>query len=126
MPLSLQIPQLLAGYRSAAYGPVAVVQEVLDRIREHDDEAAWTHRVSEDDLYRRAAWLEANRDQLDSLPLYGVPFSVKDNLDVAGIPTTCGCAAYPRLPEHHATSVQKLLDAGAILIGKNSLDQFAT
>ena len=59
-------------------------------------------------------------------PLYGVPFSVKDNVDVAGMPTTCGCAGFERLPEVSATAVQKALDAGALLIGKNTLDQFAT
>src|SRR5688500_4313017 len=69
---------------------------------------------------RRAAGVDP------TLPLAGVPFAVKDNIDVAGLPTTAGCPAYSYVPTESATVVQRLLDAGAILIGKTNLDQFAT
>ena len=59
-------------------------------------------------------------------PLLGVPFAVKDNIDIAGVPTTAACKAFERLPERHATVVQRLLDAGALWLGKTNLDQFAT
>ena len=60
------------------------------------------------------------------LPLYGVPFAVKDNIDVAGLPTTAACPAFAYQPEKSAEVVQRLVDAGAIVVGKTNLDQFAT
>ena len=60
------------------------------------------------------------------LPLYGIPFGVKDSIDVAGWPTTLACPGYAYVAEQTAPVVQRLLDAGAILVGKNNLDQFAT
>ncbi len=59
-------------------------------------------------------------------PLYGIPFAVKDNIDVAGLPTTCACPAFAYVPDRSATVVERLEAAGAILIGKTNLDQFAT
>jgi allophanate hydrolase len=59
-------------------------------------------------------------------PLWGVPFAVKDNIDVAGLPTTAACPAFAHTPTRHASTVQKLVDAGAIVVGKTNLDQFAT
>ena len=61
-----------------------------------------------------------------TLPLWGIPFAVKDNIDVAGLPTTAGCPAFAYRPARNATVVDRLLAAGAILIGKTNLDQFAT
>jgi len=69
---------------------------------------------------------EARRAAGESLPLYGIPFAVKDNIDVAGMPTTAACPAFAYVPERHATIVERLLGAGAILVGKTNLDQFAT
>ena len=63
---------------------------------------------------------------IDRLPLYGIPFAVKDNIDVAGLPTTAACPAFSYVPERSATAVEKLEAAGAILVGKTNLDQFAT
>src|SRR2546425_2796448 len=63
---------------------------------------------------------------MDRLALYGVLFAVKDNIDVAGMPTTAGCPAYAYTPASSATVVRRLEDAGAILIGKTNMDQFAT
>jgi allophanate hydrolase len=63
---------------------------------------------------------------LQQRPLFGVPFAVKDNIDVAGLPTTAACPAWAHTAPAHATVVQKLLDAGAVLLGKTNLDQFAT
>jgi allophanate hydrolase len=80
----------------------------------------WIALADRDAVVRRA------RDIDPSLPLAGLPFAVKDNIDVAGLPTTAGCPAYSYVPERTATVVQRLLDAGAVLIGKTNLDQFAT
>ncbi|MBT9566697.1 MAG: allophanate hydrolase, partial [Thiobacillus sp.] len=60
------------------------------------------------------------------LPLYGIPFAIKDNIDLAGLPTTAGCPEYAYTPARHAAVVQRLIDAGAIPLGKTNLDQFAT
>ena len=62
----------------------------------------------------------------ERLPLYGIPFAVKDNIDVAGLPTTAACPAFAYVPERSAHVVERLEQAGAILIGKTNLDQFAT
>jgi len=61
-----------------------------------------------------------------TLPLYGVPFAIKDNIDLAGVPTTAGCPEYAYVPERSAFVVQRLIDAGAVPLGKTNLDQFAT
>src|SRR5207253_926995 len=61
-----------------------------------------------------------------ALPLFGVPVAVKDNIDVAGLPTTAACPAFSYLPSIDATAVARLRAAGAIIIGKTNLDQFAT
>ena len=60
------------------------------------------------------------------LPLYGIPFAIKDNIDLAGAPTTAGCPAFSHTPSQHASVVQRLIAAGAIPLGKTNLDQFAT
>ncbi len=72
-----------------------------------------------------ASGLEHDANAL-TLPLYGVPFAIKDNIDVAAHPTTAACPAFSYTPDQSATVVQKLVAAGAMLIGKTNLDQFAT
>ena len=76
-------------------------------------------------MLARAQELETRRAGAGELPLYGVPFAVKDNIDVAGAPTTAACPEYVYMPEKSAPCVELLLDAGAIFIGKTDLDQFA-
>jgi allophanate hydrolase len=92
--------------------------------RAHDDPAIWIARLPEATVMERARALEAEGPQ--GRPLWGVPFAVKDNIDVAGLPTTAACPGYTRTASSTAPAVQRLLDAGAILIGKTNLDQFAT
>ncbi|MDJ0785261.1 MAG: allophanate hydrolase [Myxococcota bacterium] len=91
----------------------------------------WIARLSRAELDRRAAELDAllrerGEDVLETHPLFGVPFAVKDNIDAAGLPTTAGCPAYARVPERSAPAVERLIEAGAILVGKTHMDQFAT
>ena len=76
-------------------------------------------RLQVDDLLRRAR-------APNSLPLWGIPFAVKDNIDVAGLPTTAGCPSFAFKPEHDSFVVARLKSAGAIVVGKTNLDQFAT
>ncbi len=82
------------------------------------DNPIWIHRVAEGTIQAAQATAAG--------PLAGLHFAVKDNIDVAGMPTTAACPAYAYQPERSATAVQKLLDAGAICVGKTNLDQFAT
>ncbi len=77
-------------------------------------------------LERLDQQLAAVGGQLDQLPLYGIPFAVKDNIDVAGLPTTCACPDFAYMPEANATVIDRLEAAGAVVIGKTNLDQFAT
>ena len=130
VPLS-SIGTLLESYARRALTPADCVAEVLHRIEASDRPEAWTHRVPAADLLVRAAALQALLAEegeafLARMPLFGVPFAVKDNIDVAGIPTTAACPEFAYVPQSSAFAVQRLLDAGAILVGKTNLDQFAT
>jgi allophanate hydrolase len=104
--------------------PVAAAEAAIAADRAHGDAAIWITRVPDDALLRRARVLEAEgpRDRA----LWGVLVAVKDNLDVAGLPTTAACPGYAYTPARNATAVQRLLDAGAVVMGKTNLDQFAT
>jgi allophanate hydrolase len=122
MQQTLTIASLRERYRKGV-SPVQVAQEVIARCAAATDPAIWITRAAEADLLARAGALaQAPKD----LPLYGIPFAVKDNIDVAGMPTTAGCPAYAYQPAQSATVVRRLEAAGALLIGKTNLDQFAT
>ena len=96
------------------------IARIFDAIETEGLSPVWIALADRDEAIRKA------RDADPTLPLAGMPFAVKDNIDVAGMPTTAGCPAYSYVPARTATVVQRLLDAGAILIGKTNLDQFAT
>lgn len=119
----LRIRDLLAGYRAGARQPEDVVREAYRRIAARGEDHVWIHLVPEAEALEAVASLKA---RAKDLPLHGVPFAIKDNIDVAGVPTTAGCPAYAYTPSVTAPVVQRLLDAGAILIGKTNMDQFAT
>jgi allophanate hydrolase len=119
----------LADWR-AAYAAGAQATDLLAPLlaRLHGEAAAadpaWIHRCAPDFIAAQLAQL-AGRDRA-TLPLYGVPFAVKDNIDVAGLPTTAACPAFAHVAAHSATVVRRLMAAGAVLVGKTNLDQFAT
>lgn len=121
--LSLDIANLRAGYRDGSLTPLAVVDEILRRTAA-DPHTVWIHRLSERAMRGYATALSAHDPS--TLPLYGIPFAIKDNIDLADVPTTAGCREYAYTPPHHAFVVQQLIDAGAIPVGKTNLDQFAT
>jgi allophanate hydrolase len=120
---SLDLATLGEAYQNGLT-PSALVREVVQRCDSYDDPAVWIDRVAPSELEARAHDLERAGPQ--GKPLYGVPFAIKDNIDVAGRPTTAACPAFAYTPDATAPAVQRLLDAGAILIGKTNLDQFAT
>ncbi len=123
--MNLALGRLLAAYRSGETRPSTVVQRLAEEIRHAGERPVWISTTPVSELQKRAAELEVNPDNR-KLPLYGVPFAVKDNIDVAGVPTTAGCPAYAYTPERSATVVERLTAAGAIVMGKTNLDQFAT
>jgi len=117
----MEITNLLDEYRSGKQTPEQTVASVYDRI-ESDQTNAWISTRDKADVLDEA---RALRDP-DEKPLYGVPFGIKDNIDYDGLPTTAGCPAYTYNPEESATVVSTLIDAGALLIGKTNMDQFAS
>ena len=102
----------------------ATIEETYDRIAAHDDPALFIALRPKAEALAIAARLEASGSA--GKPLYGAPFVVKDNIDVAGLPTTAACPAFAYRPERSAFVVERLERAGAIVIGKTNLDQFAT
>ena len=118
------IGDLLTSYRDASRSPSSHVRAVLRQIESRGPDGTWI-TVDPAAALRRAAELEATPGATD-LPLYGVPFGVKDSIDVAGWPTTLACPAYAYIATTTAPAVQRLLDAGAVCVGKTNLDQFAT
>lgn len=120
----LTIGGLAALYRSGRNGTVDVIRAVYERIRRNARPDVWINVRPEAEAVALAEALAA-RSSID-LPLYGIPFAAKDNIDVVGLPTTAACPAYAYMPEESAASVARLEQAGAICIGKTNLDQFAT
>jgi len=123
-------PQLgwtLSDWRKAYRNHTLEPGQALEALRRYlsPQDPAWIHIVSAEELQTQIRQL-AERGQPDSLPLYGVPFVIKDNLDAAGTPTTAACPEFSYLAEKDATSVARLKAAGAILLAKTNLDQFAT
>jgi allophanate hydrolase len=103
---------------------VRTIEELLEgiyrSIARRGEDSVWIFLRPQDEVLREALSMDS------SLPLFGVPFAVKDNIDVAGIPTTAACPAFAFTPAESAFVVQRLRDAGALMIGKTNMDQFAT
>ncbi|PWC37789.1 allophanate hydrolase [Azospirillum sp. TSO35-2] len=126
MTMTLEIAALSAGYAAGALTPETVLDSVYARIAARGERPVWIHLVPRAEAGRQLAAARARQAAGAELPLFGIPFAVKDNIDVAGLPTTAGCPDFAFVPERSATVVQRLVDAGAILVGKTNLDQFAT
>jgi allophanate hydrolase len=123
------VAAIVEAHRSGAASPEATVARAYARIRAHDDPAIFIALRDEADALAEAKALAAGRSvdrTLADRPLFGVPVAVKDNIDVAGLPTTAACPAFAYTPKADATCVARLKRAGAIVIGKTNLDQFAT
>ena len=117
-------------FRSAAYAsgmsPLDVIETVIARRAASRDPAIFITPTPDDELRMASRALVERAPVPNSLPLWGIPFAVKDNIDITGLPTTAGCPAYAYDPPADATVVARLKAAGAIVIGKTNLDQFAT
>jgi allophanate hydrolase len=118
------VAEILDAYRRGALKPEDVVARSFARIRRHDDPAIFIALRDEADVVAEAQALARDGDM--ALPLYGIPVAVKDNIDVKDLPTTAACPAFGYRPGKDATAVAKLRQAGALILGKTNLDQFAT
>ena len=121
--MDLSISNLRQRYIKGQDTPRTVVEHIA-KITGDDPNRAWIHRLPLEKLREYANALDGK--DIAKLPLYGVPFAIKDNIDLAGAPTTAACPAYAYSPKVSALVVQRLIDAGAMPIGKTNLDQFAT
>jgi allophanate hydrolase len=122
--LSETVADIVRAHRAKTMSPVETVKRTFARLAAHDDPALFISLRDEAEVVAEARALMEEGDA--DRPLYGVPVAVKDNIDVKGLPTTAACPAFSYQPSADATAVARLKRAGAIMIGKNNLDQFAT
>lgn len=120
--------QIAASIHSGETTAVDVVKNTLERVEAYNEiqPQIWISRADPDHLLAAAAKIDQRIAQGERLPLAGVPYAVKDNIDVAGLDTTAACPAFAFQPSQSADVVASLAAAGAICIGKTNLDQFAT
>ena len=112
------------GYASGQFTPRALMEYLTARSARFDAHNIWIHQLSMAELEPYLQRLEsADREKV---PLYGVPFAIKDNIDLDGVPTSAACPEFAYRPDRSAYIVQLLIDAGAIPLGKTNMDQFAT
>ena len=122
--MDMTVTGLLNAYRTRQLNPASVIDAILTRCQDYAELNIWISLLTREQI-------EPYLDKLQqaspaTLPLYGIPFAIKDNIDLADIPTTAACEAFSYTPTHSAFVVQRLIAAGAIPIGKTNLDQFAT
>lgn len=117
----MTISQLQSDLRSGKETLATLLDLITDRA-DREDPAIWIHRLTREELQTYVDRIQGQED----LPLYGIPFAIKDNIDLEGVPTTAACPEFAYTPARSATVVQRLIEAGAIPIGKTNLDQFAT
>ncbi|MES2606839.1 MAG: allophanate hydrolase, partial [Pseudomonadota bacterium] len=122
--IPLDLHSLRAAYLAGTLHPMGVIQSLLQKAQQYSSHNIWTHLMTEAEFLPYLQAL-AGKDPT-TLPLYGIPFAIKDNIDLAGIPTTAACPGFAFTPPRSAFVVEQLLKAGAIPLGKTNLDQFAT
>ena len=121
---NLTINQLHQNYLNDDFTPEQLVKYILEQASKRLNDNCWIHLMSLEEIQ---PYIDALKNKIpDNLPLYGIPFAIKDNIDLIGIPTTAACDAYTYTATKTAHVVERLINAGAIPIGKTNLDQFAT
>jgi allophanate hydrolase len=118
------VAEILDAYRAGEVTPAEIVARSFERLRRRGDPAIFTSLRQEAEVIAEAKALPAAGGT--TRPLHGIPVAVKDNIDVKGLPTTAACPAFSYRPRHDAAAVAQLREAGALIIGKTNLDQFAT
>ena len=122
--MNLGISHLRAAYKNKMLTPQQLIDEISQRCDKFIDHGIWIHRLSQHELQPYLDNLQGR--SIDDLPLYGIPFAIKDNINLAGIETTAACPAFSYVAEQSSYVVEQLINAGAIPIGKTNMDQFAT
>lgn len=120
----ISVNGLLNHYRNGDFSVRELLTRQLEQISRYKSNPAWIAYLSVEQLETYIQRLEDS--SIDDLPLYGVPFAIKDNIDLEGLPTTAACPDFSYLPKKSAHAVQRLIDAGAVPLGKTNMDQFAT
>ena len=124
MTRDMTLKSLRNAYLNEMLTPHELMEEIRQQCSTFSHHNIWIHLLTEED---QNTWLEALSEKpIANHPLWGIPFAIKDNIDLAGIPTTAACPDSAYVPEKSASVVQRLIDAGAIPVGKTNLDQFAT
>ncbi len=127
---ALTLPLTLSEWQACYANGVTVAEALSAYLELPADDPAWIARLDAERLDAQLAALAARLAEVGGerrhLPLYGIPFAVKDNIDVEGWPTTAACPAFSYVAERDAGVVARLRAAGAIVVGKTNLDQFAT
>ncbi|KAJ0424962.1 amidase signature domain-containing protein [Aspergillus carlsbadensis] len=128
---TLNITTLQELYTTKKLTPPDLINQIYDRIESYPDKAVWIHLIPREEALLAATALAKQYAHANTLekplpPLYGIPFSVKDSIDIANLPTTLACPSFAYTATTTAPVVEKVLSAGGILIGKANLDQFAT
>lgn len=122
--MNLTISHLHQSYKNKTLTPAQLVDDILQRCKQFQDHNIWITLLTQEQI---RPYLKALEDKdMSDLPLYGIPFAIKDNIDLAGIETTAACPAFSHRAEKSAFVVQQLINAGAIPVGKTNMDQFAT
>ncbi|WP_010263852.1 allophanate hydrolase [Treponema primitia] len=124
LPKTLSANWLRKQYLTGTLNPEEVIAEIINRVEANREKNIWITEPFMESIKPRIAALK-NLDIKDH-PLWGIPFAIKDNIDLEGVPTTAGCPAYAYTPKTSAAVVDNLIAAGALPLGKTNLDQFAT
>ena len=124
IPEKLTVKWLKDNYKSGAITPEEVVTQIIERVSGSQNYNIWIQMPKMDSIRQYISQL--GKSDYNAKPLWGVPFAVKDNIDLQGYATTAGCPDYSYMPEESSTVVARLISAGAIPLGKTNLDQFAT
>lgn len=122
-PEKLTIDWLKQKYAARELSPMEVAEHIVEKAKEYEDYNIW---IQKPDIVEMKNYIEKIPKDCGALPLWGIPFAIKDNIDLKGKPTTAACPDYAYVAEENATVVEKLIQAGAIPVGKTNLDQFAT
>lgn len=122
-PQKLTFTWIRNSYKEGSLTPKELAEEIVKRAESYEEYHVW---IIKPDMEQMLKYIEALPAYSEAYPLWGIPFAIKDNIDLADVPTTAACKEYEYLPKEHATVVKKLIEAGAIPVGKTNLDQFAT
>lgn len=125
MTFDLRLDTLRAAYAEGRTTPRRLIGELRGKAAALNPEyRLFIHLLTAEETEPYLAALDGK--SLAELPLYGIPFAIKDNIDLAGVPTTAACPAFAYMPQRSATIVEQLIALGAVPLGKTNLDQFAT